>query len=252
MKKNGLVKTKHEVPAVTDRPTYLSKASPRGMEEADQRDLTLPRIAICQSTTPQRKKNAPNYIAGLDEGNLFNTLTGEIYGEEVTLVPIFMFKSQIKFFPIDDGGGIDCQSLNGKDGGRLHPSDCETCPHNQWQKDGDPPECLKFYNYVSLIRPKNGLAVLSLKSKGVKVAKQWNSLIKLRNADTFAGLYNVSIVSDTGAGQEFYNIAVKNAGWADVETYKLGEAYFNALKGKTIQVDMEGEHEHEYAGDNEL
>ena len=255
MKKNSLAKQSKlpldKLPIETDRPSYLSKVSPRGMEEADQRDMTLPRIAVCQAMTPQRKKNAPNFIQGLEEGQLFNTLTTEIYGEEIEVTPIFMFKSQIKFNPIDDGGGIDCQALNGKSGGRLHPTDCETCPFNQWGPDGDPPECLKFYNYVSLVKPKNELAVISLKSKAIKVAKQWNSLIKLRNADTFAGVYKIVVVTDTGAGQEFYNIAVKNAGWTDASTYKLGESYFNALKGKTIAVDMEGA-AHDEEGESEL
>jgi len=241
MKKQALVKK--DAGALEQKlPAYLTKSSgpARGMEEADQKDLTLPRMAICQSMTPQRKKTNPLFIQGLEEGQLFNTLTGKVYGTEVALIPIFMYKSRIKFTDFEDGGGIECQAINGKSGGALCPSGCDGCLHSQWGEKGDPPACTLFYNYPALIMPTKELVIVSMKSAGAKIARAWNTLIKLRNQDTFAGVYQVATVAETADSHEFYNFSVKNAGWADEETYKFAEQVYNGLKGKSIQMDTTG------------
>jgi hypothetical protein len=135
--------------AIEQVPDYVTQGAV-GTEEVEREDLTLPRIGIAQSLSPQRKKTDARYIPGLDEGQLFNTVTRQIYGEKVQLIPLFFFKQQMKFKDIDEGGGIECISVNGKDGGALHPSDCKTCPHNQF-KEGKPPACDKIMNYASLL-----------------------------------------------------------------------------------------------------
>jgi hypothetical protein len=221
--------------SLEQRPDFI-KQSQRGQDAVEQKDLTLPRLGLCQSGSPQRKKSSPLFIEGLTDGEFFNTITGEIYGEgPISFTPLFMYKSRIKFNAFDDGGGIDCQSFNSIDGGR-HSKTCAECPFSQWG-DGAP-DCLLLYNYPVLILPKRELAVLSLKSTAVKIAKQFNSLIQLRNADSFAGLYTIQSALETRQGNEFATLVIKNAGWVDAATYQLAEGFFEQLKGKTIQTDL--------------
>ena len=50
---------------------YLRRKSdgpPLGLENLERNDMTLPRLGLCQSLTPQRIKSDPKYIAGLEEG----------------------------------------------------------------------------------------------------------------------------------------------------------------------------------------
>ena len=245
-KKNSLV--------ISDsKPGFLAKRTgpARGLEEIEQSDLTLPRLGLCQSTTPQRKPQNPKFIKGLKEGDFFNSLTNTIYGQAVQVVPLFLYKSRIKFFPFEDGGGIDCQSFNAKTGGRHNPKSCEECPYSQWQEGkGLPPECDILYNYPALLGPKRELVVVSLKSTGIKIAKQWNSIIAMREyegkpMDAFAGVYSLTSVGASAKGNDFFTLSVVNAGWVDEETYRIAEQAYHALRGKKIEVDMSGESKHD-------
>ena len=48
-------------------------------DETDVADLTIPRLKLVQSATPQVKKADPSYIKGLEEGDLLDTLTNNQY-----------------------------------------------------------------------------------------------------------------------------------------------------------------------------
>lgn len=241
----GLAKIEKALERVDDRPEFLAKITGpnRGMEEADAKDLTLPRLGLCQSGTPQRKKANPNFIEELEEGEFFNSLTKEIYGETIEFVPLFMYKSRIKFKDFEDGGGIDCQAVNGKTGGR-HSKVCAECVFANFGEEGAAPECDLIYNYPSLIlsgkRPKE-LVVVSLKSTAIKIARQLNTLIEIRNADTFAGKYKFTSQDAKAKGNDFKSLTVENAGWVDGPTFKVAESTWAGLRGKKIQVDQTGE-----------
>src|ERR1035437_4670134 len=109
--------------ALAEVPEFLRAelGNQAGMENVEQGDLLLPRLGLCQALSPHKRKSHALYIEGLEEGQLFNTVTKEIYGEELEVIMLFFFKNRIKYFPIDDGGGIDCISPNGIDGGRISP-----------------------------------------------------------------------------------------------------------------------------------
>lgn len=230
-------------------PEFLTKAAPgrpRGLEDLEARkDFTLPRLAICQSLTPQRKKDNPLYIKGLEEGNLFNTVTGEIYPDnKVQVAPLFAFKSRIYFADIDEGGGILCQSLNAIDGGVLCDT-CAKCPNSQWTQDKEkkksvPPACTDFLNYASIILPSRELIAVSMKSTAIKVAKTWNSMMRIRNRDTFAGLYDLGTAIQKNAMNEWYTFTVTNSGWVDETAYKFAENMYSALRDEVLKVDTTG------------
>jgi hypothetical protein len=234
------------VPALQEKeqaPDYLAHGQARGMEAVEQSDITLPRLALCQSNTPQRKRADANYIEGLNEGDFFNTITQTNYGPKVTLVPILFSKQRIKFNKPEEGGGIDCRSFNGKTGGHYSPDSCDACPHSQFRIEDHEqikPSCLLFHNRVSWILPQNEMAVSSLKSTGLTVSKQWNMLVKLSNKDLFGRVYELESVSMTKAGNSFYGVKLVPKGWTPEEIYKQMEDYFEALRDKNIVMDTTG------------
>jgi hypothetical protein len=238
----AVVKPKSAAIAVLqDRPAHLAKRegqAPRGLEGFEQSDLTLPRLSLCQSGSPQRKKQNAKYIAGLEEGEFFNSITGTRYGTEVLFVPFFWYKSRIKFIDFEEGGGIDCQSFNGKTGGKHSPASCAECPFSQFQDD-NAPECDLIYNYPGYVIHDGKLdtAVLSLKSTGIKVAKQFNSLMSLKGDDAFTYAYKITSAGASAKGNDFQTLTIANAGYTDTPTYEAAEKSFTALKGKKIEVD---------------
>src|SRR4051812_43014212 len=190
-------------------PSYIT--GDEGTEQIERQDITLPRLGLCQALTPQKKKSDPNHIVGLEEGMFFNTVTQEIYGQSLFLVTIRFSKQRIKFHPMNEGGGIECQSFNGKDGGFLAPI-CEkedgtpVCEHAKFSENKRP-TCDKLHNRPAVVvvpsqetvppgifscqLKGDGPLVVSLKSTGLKVSKQWNALVKLTPAPIFARVYEL-------------------------------------------------------------
>ena len=63
-------------------PEYLRGQGQKGLEEVGRDDMILPRLAIAQSGSPAFKKASRDRIEGLEEGDLYNTLTRVIYGDK--------------------------------------------------------------------------------------------------------------------------------------------------------------------------
>lgn len=213
-------------------PDFLPK-SDRGAEQIGLKDMVLPRLKLCQSGTPERKKSEENYLQGLDEGMFFNSMTRVIYGEKIQVVPLFIYQSRIYFRDMKEGGGIICQA---PDGVRCQLNAGGPCLHSNWGAKGEPPECSEIYNYPCLIYAGPGeasqeLIFVSLKSTGVAAAKDWNSKIRLRRRDMFAGVYELSSFPDTAKGQSFFNWAVQNGNppWVDPVLFTFAEKQYKLV-----------------------
>jgi hypothetical protein len=222
---------------LTSVPSYMRSGTSLGTEEITREDITIPRIALAQSLTPQTKKAKSEYIEGLEEGMLFNTVTNEIYGDELDAVPLFFFKSRIKFGD-KIGDPIQCQSLNGRDGGKLAPL-CDRCQFSAWGNDGSTPGCTNFCNYMLLLRGGQ-LGVLSLKSTGIKVAKQFNARVRISNLDMFSKLVKITTISQTKQGNTYYQYVITPTRFTPESTYLKAKDLYTELKKQSIHVDIQG------------
>lgn len=220
-------------------PEYLRKApktAAAGLENVEQRDMTLPRLALAQALTPQLSKSDPKYIHNLQPGMYFNTITGYVYGETVKVVPLLMYKTRIRFNPIEVGGGIRCQAQDARHGVGDPGGDCEVCEFARFAPDAKRPECDLFYNYAALAfadeapLDPSAILVVSLKSTAIKVAKTWNSLMRLRNTDAFAGVYEFTSAEVKRDNQRWFTPVVKGAGFVSEEQYKLAQAMYQMVK----------------------
>jgi hypothetical protein len=241
---------KHKPQELAEVPEYLKRAPGQGaagFEEVEQGDLTLPRLGLCQALSPQRDETDPKYIEGLNEGEYFNTLTGESYGGTIQIVPLLFFKNKIAFRDKNAGGGMLCRSDDmkhgsveradyGKDG--VYGGDCLTCPFNRFGSakggKGKGKACTDFYNFPSLVvidsavKPE-GLAVVSLKSSGVPVAKDWLAKMRLRQIDMFGGIYELSSKKKKFTEGSAFVTLVEPAGNVTRETYVSAQQAHNAM-----------------------
>lgn len=215
-----------------------------GMENVNKNDLILPRLAICQGNNPQRKKANPLYIEGLEDGDLFNTVTNEVYGNKLQFIPLLKTGSRILFAPLEEGGGILCRSMNGIDGGSLSPT-CDTCPKSKWQADGTPPECTEFLNFPSVIAGTRQLIVESWKSTALKPARTWltrvNMLVEKHNKPFYSWVTEVQLNPDKNDSGEFYVPTFTLKRWSTPEEFEFASRVYHDLKGKTIVVEAEPE-----------
>lgn len=263
-KESGAIQSS-SVPAYLQRP---KGQRPAGFDNMDRSDWTLPRLGLCQSNSPQRQEGDAKHIEGLKDGQFFNSITQTVYGKSVKIVPLLFFKSRIRFRDMDEGGGILCRADDGKKGIGDPGGDCEKCSMAQFSqgenKNTVPPECDHFYNYAVLVIPEEGslgpdsLAVMSLKSTGLKTAREFNALLRLRNTDFFAGVYDItSAVQKNQAKQSWFTHVIKSAGWvseAQLEIAKMVyESVSQAQTEGRLKVDAEDlESEGRQPGDEAL
>ncbi len=228
--------------AFDDVPDFLKDVTTmRGTEDIDFSKMVIPRLAIAQKGSDQRKKQNEKYIEGLDEGMVFNSLTGQIYDRPVKFIPLFFYTSRIHFKPLAEGGGIICQA---PDGVHCQLNNGGPCLHQAWGKQGEKPACTEFYNFGVMLPDFNMESlVLSLKSTGLDAAKQLNSFIRMRKKDAFAGVYEMDTLYKVEGQMDWYIPLISNAGWATKDQYKVAEeAYdglFKGLKSGKVTFDAE-------------
>ncbi len=131
----------------------------------------------------------------------------------------------IEFNPREAGGGVKDLDVPLDD------------PRMQFGPNGEKPIATKFYDYVLLLMPINlsspieSMVAMSLKSTGLKVAKQMNSLIKMRSTPLFSMRYTLTAHQEKNSQGQFGVFRVAQAGYIqDKALYHCCEKVFNAMR----------------------
>lgn len=205
-------------------------------------DILIPRLAVAQAgMSPQLKKNHELYIADLEEGDLFNTVTNEIYGKAATVIPLFFTKNYIQFA----GGGVLKVVALYKDASEVPEGGLS------WGQDEDgtriPPAVTEFKNRMCLIQSGSGFwqpIVVSFKKGENKFSDQWNSQIKFaRLADRlpcFAHTYTVTSKTKTDGNKSWYVKVVSPSGFTPDNIFTQAKEYFEQLSQGGYTVDTTG------------
>lgn len=77
-----------------------------GYDNQTSEDRMVPFLGLTQDLSPQLKKNKPEYIPGLELGNLFNSVTAENYGSDLLIIPAITEHVYTLWVPRDQGGGF--------------------------------------------------------------------------------------------------------------------------------------------------
>lgn len=216
-------------------PEYLrQQVGNRDGAIVDQDDLLIPRLAIAQAgMSPQLKKHNEAFIPGLAEGQLFNTVTQEIYGEKVLVVPLTFFKNFIEFKPMSEGGGVIQM---------YGPNDVIPTAKLAFS-DGKPPAITEFKNRLCLLiqeDKKPELIVVSFKSSGLKAAKKWNSLIKTTGLPAYARSYVLQVKNKIKGEQSWYILDVQPDRFVPENFFKAAQAQFAELEKGGFKIDQTG------------
>lgn len=225
------------------RPSFL-KDGQRGSENVGSSDMVIPRLEIVQSISPARKKGDAAYIEGADEGMLFNNVTRELYGEDVTVVPVYFTKEWLIWKDRKKGGGFR--------GAFPNKTDAEHAIRDLKDSEGKPENPADFealdtaQHFCLLLQPgkRPQQIVLSMSRSKMKISRKWNSMIALSGDDSFARKYTVEGVQDQNAnGDDYYNLKVSGGGFVTKDIYTEAEKLYLFLKSGSAKVD------HNYEGD---
>lgn len=208
-------------------PDYIKANDMRGTEHLTKEDLQMPRMALAQALSPQLQTGDPKEIEGLKAGQFFNNLTGEIYGPgpfEIAVVRADPPRG-VEFNPMDEGGGIRDFDVPRDD------------PRMKFGPNGEKPTATLFYDYIVVKLDTLEPVALSLKSTGLKTARQLNSFIKLRGMLTQK--FELSAINEKKKGYSYFVPRVKMCGVPSEDQYALLESMYEGLKDRKLVIDRE-------------
>lgn len=217
------------ITGVTERPKSLDPNDRSGTEDIGRDDIRLPRLAIAQGLSPQMTPGDGQYIPDLKLFDMFNDLTGEIYGKgPLTFVPVRRDIRRMQFKPRKDGGG-------------LIDADVPIGDHRLlWTKDDQgnsvPPVATTFVEFVILLirtGKKPEPIVLSIQQTNkwnTRASDRLQTFIKMRESTIYAGLYTVDTLTPAKNDKGTFGVPVcQNAGYIPKDT-PAGNALFEYAK----------------------
>jgi hypothetical protein len=217
-------------------PAYVDTKSKRGNETIGVDDILVPRLALCQALSPQRKKSSDSYIEGIEEGDFFNTVTGELYGNSVNLVSILYRKEFLVW--------VD-RETNSKGGFRgSYPTLAEANHFVATQDDADSLEVAETGINFCLLIAEDGTTsqvTTAMAKSAMKVSKKWNSLVVLAGGDRFSRAYKLSSIEAQGAKGDYFNYDVQPLGFVSESVYKEAEQAFIDLSEAAVTTNHQGD-----------
>ena len=150
-----------------------------GLENITTEDMQIPFIRIIQALSPQLQKDDPLYIKGAQQGDIFNTVSQELYRETIddstslVVVPAFFEKKFLEFQLRSSGGGFVRE---------LAPDDKDitmTSRENTTELLPNGNELVRTHQHLVIAKSADGTiapSVLDMKKTQLKVSRRWNTL----------------------------------------------------------------------------
>lgn len=214
-----------------DRPDWLTKGN-AGSEDVSTRDMILPRVDVLQALSPQIKKSDPKYIEGAEQGQFFNTVTGQLYGDEVTFVPILFRKEYVLWRLRKAGGGFVGAFKTLEEAEQARSA----------LQNPDDHESVESHQHFALLKTEAGWeeAVFSMTKSKLKVSRALNTLVQIAGVDRFAKAYRLNAVEADKNGESYWSYMAHPVGFVDKELYERGKGLYELIKSGAADVDRSG------------
>ena len=199
----------------------------KGLQNISNDDITIPRLAIIQSGSPQRKNKDEKYIDGADEGMIFNTVTNELYKDSLEIIPCGYRKTYVEWVPREKGGGLVAVH-------DLKPDGSTTDPKTRKTMLGEN-QIVDTAEHFVLVKTKDGFspAVLTMTSSNLGVSRKWNTLLKMKRlnvkgqtveAPSFLYVFKLSTIEAENDLGNWYKYKIEEIGQVESkEIFKDGE-----------------------------
>jgi len=219
-----------------EQPDFLkSMDTARGTENVGVNDLIVPRLEIVQSLSPCKDKTDPNYIPGIEEGELYNNVTRQRLGAEVLVCPVYYRTEWLVWKDRKKGGGFR----------GSFASEAEAKARIDELEDDEGEDCEVVdtaQHFCLLIDPVVGKIseiVLSMSRSKRKVSRRWNSLIRINEGDSFSRIYRVGAVTEANAqNQKYFNFVVSPAGFPSRTVFERAGKLYGMIKEGMVKVDQ--------------
>lgn len=206
-------------------------------------EVSIPFLAILQSGSPQVKKG-PAKIEGAEEGDIFNTVTQEIYKEGVRVVPCYFQKQYVEWKPRTAGGGFVRQHGDPAIMEKTHIN-----PENGRSTLDNGNEIVPTAYYFVLVEAGKSFerAVISMSSTQLKKSRRWNAQISALQIDSgggrmvtppiFSHFYKLSTVEESNDQGAWMGWKIGTDGMlSDLELYRTARQFHDQLAKNEIDI----------------
>jgi hypothetical protein len=225
-------------------PDYINRSGNRGSESVAHEDVAIPRLEIVQALSPIRKNN-PNAT----EGMLYNSVTGEVYGNEVYIVPVSYTKQYLVWKDRKKGGGFrGAFSSDAEAKQRL--SEVGTGGENveDYMVIETPTHLCMMLRSAGTAPIVEQIAIAMPRTK-MKVNRKWNAMIQIAGGDRFSRVYKVGSIEETNAtNQSYFNFEVTPYTWTPEPVYRRAEDMWQRVTRGGVVVNHESVANEEVAG----
>lgn len=150
-------------------------------EKISAEDCTIPRLNLLQSNSPWCQRGKPQYNPEAKAGDFVDTITDEIFSgdEGIRVIPCAQRTTYLEWWPKEskDGQGFIADHGNTPEILRSTTKGGTTGNKDVTERGTHIEKTMEFY--VLLVKEDGSFSpyVISFKSTGLKVAKDWGSLI---------------------------------------------------------------------------
>lgn len=216
-----------------DIPDYIKQGGGRGNENVEMSDVVIPRIELVQALSKCLKESDANFIEGIKQGEMYNTVTRENYGPAIKVVPVLFKKEYLAWRDQAQGGGF----------AGAYPTAAECQARIDQEEKPEEWEATETSQQLVMVVKQDGSseeAVVSMNKTKLKVSKNWNSLIRLNGNDRFSRMYLLHSVDETNTkNQDYKNFSVMNAGFPPADIYKKAEALYDAVRSGSRKMNID-------------
>ena len=218
-----------------------------GLEDTTTEDFAIPFIRVLQPTSPQLQKADGKHIPGASAGDLYKTVTNELYDGEkgVSVVPCAYNKKYIEWIPREKGGGL------------VNPnhdiSILSKCTRDDETRRFYTPEGNEIVEtaqfFILLTEPSPQQAVVAFTSTGLGVARKWLTMLRMARvqnskgeaveAPMFAYTYTLSTVTQSNDKGTWNSYSINQEGATDLAIAKIAKDFMSAARAGDVEVREE-------------
>lgn len=245
MAENKEIAEKKATPIVTFDDNLLAGGT--GLEEMTTEDFAIPFIRVLQPLSPQVQKQDGKYVAGASAGDLYNTVTDEVYDGEkgISIVPCAYTKKYLEWIPREKGGGLVNPN---HDISILSKCVRDEVTNRFITPDGNEiVETAQFFILVLEDEPQQ--AVLAFTSTQLGVARKWSTMLRMARvqnnkgvsvgAPMFAYTYKLTTNTQSNEKGSWNGYSVNQEGITELSIAMVAKDFMAAARAGDVQVKEE-------------
>lgn len=243
-KKDEKAVVKKEEAALPISMEEMEAFSGMGFEGADKDSFAIPFLRILQPTSPQIDEEGPAYVDGAKAGMFLNTVTDQLLGKAITIIPIHYTRDFVEWQP-NRGGFV---KSHGNDPAVLQRIVSIDDNNNSILDNGNTIQDTRNHFVLIAEMPELGPIILSLTSTGIRHSKKWMSLmtaLRIPNsskaAPMFAGVWTIETVRNSNDDGTWYQLGDKNVTGINFDKWVTKEQLDFALAARELVTSGEAQ-----------